>query len=83
MLLQARDELGLDPTHSYVVGDAVTDIEAARTAGTCAILVLTGRGHEQIVQLRRENVASCQALADLRSALDHISSSLSVGEVMA
>jgi D-glycero-D-manno-heptose 1,7-bisphosphate phosphatase len=47
MLLQAARDLDLDLSTCYMVGDAETDIIAARRAGVCPILVLTGfRSHE-------------------------------------
>jgi D-glycero-D-manno-heptose 1,7-bisphosphate phosphatase len=44
MLLRARDEMGIDPTRSYVVGDSMRDIEAGRRFGATTILVMTGYG---------------------------------------
>ena len=53
MLHQAAEELGIDLSRSYMVGDGVVDVEAARAAGAVPILVMTGygRGH---VELRRD-----------------------------
>lgn len=48
MLLQARDELGLDLRDAIFIGDSFTDIQAAITAGVFPILVLSGLGMEQI-----------------------------------
>jgi D-glycero-D-manno-heptose 1,7-bisphosphate phosphatase len=39
LLRQAADELGLDMSHSYVVGDRMVDLEAARRAGCASVLV--------------------------------------------
>lgn len=39
LLLRARDELGVDLARAVMVGDQISDIEAARAAGTRAILV--------------------------------------------
>jgi D-glycero-D-manno-heptose 1,7-bisphosphate phosphatase len=39
LLLRAADELGLDMSHSYVVGDRTVDLEAARRAGCASVLV--------------------------------------------
>lgn len=49
MLYQAAAEMGLDLTRSYLIGDAMTDIQAGRQAGCHNILVLTGRGSEQLI----------------------------------
>lgn len=44
MLLRAAQELTLDLSHSYLVGDHQTDLDAARAAGAVPILVRTGGG---------------------------------------
>jgi heptosyltransferase-2 len=48
MLEEARRELSLDLSHSYVIGDKITDVQLAHNAGAKAILVLTGYGKDQI-----------------------------------
>ncbi len=48
MLLQAAQEHNLDLSQSYMIGDALTDIQAGQAAGVKqAILLLTGRGQAQ------------------------------------
>lgn len=42
LLLEIGDRLGLDLAETYVVGDALGDIQAARAAGARPILVRTG-----------------------------------------
>jgi D-glycero-D-manno-heptose 1,7-bisphosphate phosphatase len=49
MLRQAAAEMGIDLTRSYLIGDAVTDVQAGRQVGCQTILVLTGRGIDQLV----------------------------------
>lgn len=44
LVLQAAQELGLDPRRSFVVGDKLSDVELARNAGARAVLVSTGYG---------------------------------------
>ena len=39
LLLRARDELGIDLARAVLVGDQLSDLEAARAAGCSAILV--------------------------------------------
>jgi D-glycero-D-manno-heptose 1,7-bisphosphate phosphatase len=46
MLLQASEELGIDLSRSYMVGDTERDMEAARNAGVTGVLVRTGYGRE-------------------------------------
>jgi len=47
LLQQAASELGLDLSRSYLIGDAESDILAAKTVSAQPILVLSGRGTEQ------------------------------------
>lgn len=48
MLLQAAQEMSLDLTRSYMIGDAVTDLLAGQQVGCQTFLVLTGRGSQQL-----------------------------------
>ncbi len=72
MFLQAADELRLDLSRSYVIGDAVSDVLAARAAGSQPILVLTGRGAQQNGLLATSGVGHCPVVADLRAAVSRI-----------
>lgn len=44
MLEQAAKDLGIDLSHSYMVGDRYGDVEMARRAGARAVLVKSGYG---------------------------------------
>jgi len=48
MLERARDEMGIDLTASYMIGDTVKDLEAGRRAGATSVLVLTGYGRGEL-----------------------------------
>lgn len=48
MLLQAARELNLSLANSVLIGDAVTDMQAARAAGVKSMLVKTGRGRNEL-----------------------------------
>jgi D-glycero-D-manno-heptose 1,7-bisphosphate phosphatase len=48
MLFRACYELGCDLADAVFVGDSMTDVQAAIGAGVFPILVLTGRGVEQL-----------------------------------
>lgn len=72
MLLRAAAELGLDLAHSYAIGDAASDLQAAKAAGVQGMLVLTGRGREQAPFLREQGLSSCPVVADLGAAIDLI-----------
>lgn len=54
MLLQARDELGLDLHDALLIGDSITDIRAALAAGIHPILVLTGLGRQHLRERSQE-----------------------------
>ena len=47
MLLEAARDFGIDLARSAMVGDKASDIECARRAGACAVLVETGYGASQ------------------------------------
>lgn len=72
LLLLATADLDLDPTSSFKVGDAASDMEAALAAGVRGILVLTGRGAAQLAALSERHRANCVIVDDLGAAVDHI-----------
>jgi D-glycero-D-manno-heptose 1,7-bisphosphate phosphatase len=51
LLLRAATELHIDPTHSYMIGDTLKDIEAGARAGAQGILVRTGYGEEAAIDM--------------------------------
>ncbi len=73
LLFQASQELGLDLSESYMVGDALTDLQAARVAGVQGILVRTGRGEHQARLLGHQNDRA-YIVPDLAAALAKIRS---------
>jgi D-glycero-D-manno-heptose 1,7-bisphosphate phosphatase len=54
MLLQARDELGIDMRDAVFIGDSITDIRAGLAAGIHAVLVLSGLGLDQFREHQHE-----------------------------
>ena len=72
MLLQAAAELDLDLARSYMVGDAISDVEAGRSVGATSILVRTGRGSDQARMAPPEWQSSLLIVADLDEAARHI-----------
>ena len=48
MLERARDEMGIDPTRSYMIGDSGKDIVAGHSVGATTIMVRTGYGKGEI-----------------------------------
>jgi D-glycero-D-manno-heptose 1,7-bisphosphate phosphatase len=72
LLLQAAAELGIDLEASTMIGDAASDLQAARAAGARPILVLTGlpeRHEQELAQARRLRAA---IFPDLAAAADHL-----------
>jgi D-glycero-D-manno-heptose 1,7-bisphosphate phosphatase len=72
MIDSARRDLDLPPG-GWMVGDAATDMELGRRAGLRTILVLTGRGEEQLGIIRgKGDPMPGSVVPDLRSAADII-----------
>jgi phosphoglycolate phosphatase-like HAD superfamily hydrolase len=57
-----------------VIGDAISDVQAARAAGATPIFVLSGLGEPQELQVA--GLAATLTLPDLASAVDRITLSL-------
>jgi D-glycero-D-manno-heptose 1,7-bisphosphate phosphatase len=67
LLLRARDELGIDLARAVLVGDQLSDIEAARAAG-CRAILLDPDGR----QAARVDWEGCQVAGSLSDAVDLI-----------
>jgi D-glycero-D-manno-heptose 1,7-bisphosphate phosphatase len=73
LFFQAAKELSLDLERSWMIGDAWSDVQAAQAAGMRqTILVKTGRGAEQLLQLRPDNISDYLIFDDLPQALGAI-----------
>lgn len=72
MLVQASEEFQLDLSASYLVGDWVDDVRAARAAGTLPLLVQTGRGQEALEFMRAQEIELPTVVADLGAGVDWI-----------
>jgi len=73
LLLQAAKELSLNLHHSWMIGDAWSDVQAGQAAGVRkTILVKTGRGREQLSQFRPENISNNLISENLTQALNEI-----------
>ncbi len=69
MLLQAANELRLDFSRSWMIGDAWSDVLAGQAVGVRGtILVQTGRGQDQLSQPHPENLNSFFVATDLANA---------------
>jgi len=47
MLLRAQQDLGIDLSESYMIGDKYLDVDVAYAAGARSVLVMTGYGREE------------------------------------
>ncbi|MFW3146925.1 MAG: D-glycero-alpha-D-manno-heptose-1,7-bisphosphate 7-phosphatase [Thermoplasmatota archaeon] len=56
MLLRGARDLDIDLKRSYMVGDHIKDVQAAHRAGCSAVLVLTGRGKNELKRIVDEGV---------------------------
>ncbi len=72
MLLQAALDLDIDLARSFLVGDAVSDMEAALAAGCQPVMVRTGRGRKQAAALATSGLGDVSVLVDLGEAVDWI-----------
>lgn len=75
LLQRAASELGLDLSRSFLIGDALEDVQAALAAGCRPYLVLTGRGHSHRAVAERESAASggrLEVVRDLGEAVGAI-----------
>jgi D-glycero-D-manno-heptose 1,7-bisphosphate phosphatase len=71
LLLQAAVQLQLDLQRSYLVGDALSDLQAAQAAGVRGILVLSGRGTSQLPRVQEARLAY-QVVPDLAAAVAYV-----------
>jgi len=72
LLLKAKVELELDLSRSYLVGDAKTDMQAARAVGCRRYLVLTGRGRRQLIHCWLHGEHGFKVVPDLGAAVSGI-----------
>ncbi len=73
LLKRAAEEHGVDLSASYMIGDTVLDIEAARNAGATGVLVLTGYGKGDLqYRMAKRGLAPAHVAADLMEAVEWI-----------
>ncbi len=73
MLLRAARDLYLDLPRSWMVGDALTDIQAGQAAGVGhTALVRTGRGMRQLSLLHAAHLPPSLVVDDLLALLPHL-----------
>jgi D-glycero-D-manno-heptose 1,7-bisphosphate phosphatase len=74
MLLRAAEDLGIRLEGSYMIGDKLTDTEAARREGLTGILVRTGYGESEWKACLREPEPESpdRVVLDLKEAVDFV-----------
>lgn len=78
MLLSAADDLSIDLSASYMIGDRMSDVAAGQRAGCQTILVQSGRHLDPPIESPDPISSSCQpdfVCTDLRQAAEWILSS--------
>ena len=76
LLLQAARVLSLDLRSSWMVGDAWSDLLAGQAANLRGVILLkTGRGTDQLLEPKPENLKDFLVFNDLSDALDSIKNS--------
>jgi histidinol-phosphate phosphatase family protein len=72
LLLKAAQQCNVSLKNSFLIGDAVSDIDAAQAVGCQPILVQTGRGSEQALLLAERGIRGVPIVKDLSAAVDWI-----------
>ncbi len=72
LFLQARDSLGLDLAKSWMVGDTVKDMAAARAADVRPLYVTTGWGERDFPAALAAGLAASDVVPDLAAAAARI-----------
>jgi len=72
LLYMAAGAYGLDLAQCYLVGDAISDVAAGLRVGCHSILVLTGRGTQQLLSWEAHQLTGYMVAQDLAAAAHHI-----------
>jgi phosphoglycolate phosphatase-like HAD superfamily hydrolase len=67
-ILKGLDRLGLDATNVIAIGDAATDIQAAKAAGVFSVGALWGSLEKERLQASKPDII-CRSVSDLRNTL--------------
>lgn len=70
LLLSLAERYQVDLADSFVIGDALSDVEAGLAVGSQTILVLTGRGKEQLLLATLTGKNGFAVVPDLPAAAD-------------
>ena len=72
LLLAAAEELDLDLSQSFLIGDAESDMQAGRAVGCRRYLALTGRGRRQLIRCWLHGERGFAVVPDLGAAVSAI-----------
>jgi D-glycero-D-manno-heptose 1,7-bisphosphate phosphatase len=72
MAQKAAEELHIDPTRSYMIGDKVEDIQFGLNIQATPILVLTGYGQKSLLQLKDMGIQPAYVAQNLLDAVNWI-----------
>jgi D-glycero-D-manno-heptose 1,7-bisphosphate phosphatase len=73
LILLAAEKHALDLKRSFMIGDALSDVQAGRSAGVGqSALVLTGRGKDQIHLAEANSLAPIEVYPRLSDFIDHL-----------
>lgn len=72
MLLEAMELFGVTPEETIMIGDNITDMQAAKNAGVRHILVQTGHGPKALKHKDFNQVNPIAIVADINEAIDTI-----------
>ena len=73
MILEAAEKHNVDLAQSILIGDALSDLGAGKASGIKnLILLLTGRGQQQLLLPESEKYRPFLVLPDLLSAVDYV-----------
>lgn len=72
LLQRAISEMGVDPAHSFLIGDSASDVLAGRRAGCQTCFVRSGRGDVELDELRRQGSLPNYIVSDLYEAVEAI-----------
>jgi D-glycero-D-manno-heptose 1,7-bisphosphate phosphatase len=70
LLLEVADKHAVDLRRAVLIGDAISDIAAAQAAGCEAILVLTGRGRQELARAAAAGLGGFSVAEDVSGAAD-------------
>jgi histidinol-phosphate phosphatase domain len=81
MILDIADRYSFDLEHSFLIGDAMTDIAAARAANIKPILVLSGRGRTEYSRATKAELNNLHVSSSISEAVKYIIKTLNKGNI--